>query len=49
MDRNEIKIYSQFELKDTIETNQKSDTEDIKDLKPIRKLKAWGPKWNFNI
>ena len=38
-DRNESKIYNQFELKDTIETNYNSDSENIKDFKAIWKLK----------
>ena len=43
-DRNESKIYNQFELKDTIETNQNFDTENIRDFKPIGKLKYRGPE-----
>ena len=39
MDRNETKIYNQFELKDIIETNQNFDTKNIKDFKQIKKIK----------
>ena len=39
-----LRIYNEFAWKDKIEINQNFDIENIKDFKPIRKLKKQGSK-----